>query len=96
MPLVRQFGLDFFPGKATLQAPPKTKFLRASMHISRLILQGLVFADGEPDIDYDVYCLLDNQHADVSSDDFAGTVEVAEEIFSVFVVHPAPSPNSVA
>ncbi len=95
MPQIRQFGVDFFPGKSTLQAPPKTKFLRASMHISRLVLQALVYADGEADIDYDVYCLLDSQQADVSADDFAGTVEVAEEIFSVFV-NPAQSLQQTA
>ena len=86
---IRQFGLDFFPGKSTLSAPASTKFLRASMHISRLLLQGLVLSNGEADIEYDVYCLLDSQHADVTPDDFAGTVEVAEEIFSVFVVKTA-------
>ena len=96
MPQVRAFGLDFFPGKATLQAPPRTKFLRASMHISRLILQALVYSDGEGNIGYDVYCLLDSQEADVSAEDFAGTVEVAEEIFSIFVVNPAKSLQSAA
>ena len=96
MPQVRTFGLDFFPGKATLQAPPRTKFLSASMHISRLILQALVYSDGEPEIDYDVYCLLDSQRADVSGEDFAGTIEVAEEIFSVFVVDPAKSSETAS